>query len=415
MLFQRKGYRRFYNFCLRQKHEAGSTFKLLFADLLHNRVLDDSAGMLYATVVSIVPFFITLFPFLRAMGAFESIYDAVVSVLAGVVGESNSEYIVYHLKTYVMNDSSLGFYGFLVYSFSAVLLVNKLKKLFNKVYRISPAESSHNLLFNFFRYLVYIIAFALFLAFLSFIWSFFMSSVGPVDGAKVIGSVFLRKLLFYLIIAISCCFLFQEMPKVYVSGKSAISGSVFFVAELFLLNAVMALVSRIAVKSMSLVYGYAADVLIAFMWVNFFWKIFIVAVDLSYIIQYKPDASKSVSPNVSSYLQDSIEIMHKIVSGFKMGKGGEYLNVIASELSISSQQVIEICDKFVDAKLIHAVGKLKKRLYSPALPTNEIKVFYVLKAVQGDASSRGIGSRIVNRIREDQMNSFLMLSVEDLK
>ena len=414
MLFVEKACRNFTTACLKVASRTKEVFSSLLKDLLFNRVLDDSAGMLYATVVSIIPFFITIFPFLRAMGAFESIYSAAAAALAGMLGEANSAYVLEHIKTYVMNGNSLGFYGFIVYSFSAVLLVNKLKKLFGKVYRINAIESERGIVLRFFRYLVYIIAFALFLAFISFLWSFFMSSGGIVTGSQLIGSPFLRKALFYSLIAVVACFLFQVMPKVYVSMRSAIIGGVFFAVELILLNAVISFVARIAVKSMSLVYGYAADALIAFMWVNFFWKIFIIAVDLSYIIQYDPDTNKQKMLSISSYLQDSVEIMHMIVIGFKMGRGGEYLNEISSELSISNQQVIEVCDKFIEAKLVHAVGKLKKRLYSPALPTNEIKVFYVLKAVQGDNSSDGVGGKIMEKIRADEMESFLSLSVEDL-
>ena len=398
-------------FFLRSKRN----LNLLAEDLNSNNLLSRSEGMLYHTLLSIIPFLIVMIPFYKAFGIFDDFHASILVFLTNILGKTEAEDVYQTLSVYLEKGNQLGAYGFIIFAVSSSMLVGKIKKLFGAIYKIDVDKKRHFVLFDIFLYAVAVIIFALILTVVSFAYLLMFEKVNIGIGTLSLHlSNGVRKTFFYVFTASLYYILLIRMSDVYINSFSAFISSLAFIFQFFILRGFLLFLIQHFLKIKSYVYGSAISLVLLIIALNYLWKIIIISVDLAYVVQYKPNHKKLTDKSINGHMQNALDVMFVIVDMFLKGKGGARLSYISSYLGISAKEIIEICSKFNDFSLIHIIKKNNDVLYSPQLPVNEITVYYTLKAIEGDVDNNRNNYWIFKKIEEMKISLFLTLPVKDV-
>lgn len=382
-------------------------------DVVKKDILLISSSLVYFTLISIVPFLIFITPILRSYGVLGNITSALYSGLSSVLGSEATSTLKLAVSDYVGNGLALGIISILTFGYSSVALVNRVKNSIDKLYKVPAAEKNKNIFFSFAKSFVYIIVFAFLLVLISVVYSYIYTSHSRFS--IVFTSKFSRRIAIDLFVLLLFFLISTSMPNVYVNPKCSFAGSCVFLLLFRIINLVIVLIIKYFFRNKFTIYGSFALVIGVLLWIYMFWSIIMISVDVSYVSQYKPNAYTNKKKTPNQYLQDGINVMYFIVDGFNKGEGGATLEKLSRRLAISSKQVVSICEKLENSKLISSSGSLKKRRYFPYCKTSDLKLYYIIKALEGDYYHNMPNSAILAELQNIKIANFSDKTFENYK
>jgi len=110
---------------------------VLLMKFTKDRVTILASGIVYNTLISIIPFVSFLVTFLALFNALNPFYTTLTTLFTSVFGDSAGGQLVDMISSYSANARSLGAVGLISFGITSVLLINKIWAVVNHIYRSS--------------------------------------------------------------------------------------------------------------------------------------------------------------------------------------------------------------------------------------------------------------------------------------
>ena len=260
-----------------------SLVKCFFRQFSENSSSLLSDGMVYSTLIALVPCIAVIYVILNRFGVIEPVAEAIGEYVVRTFGEKTGSTVVSYLNTFTENAMGLGIVSFVSFAITFILLIDKIFSVVNKIYHTKQVGNP------LVRYLKYAGIIALGIAAiglgvvllgrfnslsLRFRHRMRLSAVEIlVKHAIQIGSLF-GILLAAIVLS----------PHGKVNFRSGLIGAAFGTVGIYVLGYVFGFVVKYSVKY-SLIYGSLATLLFSFMFLSYLWKIVFAAVTISYVHQ----------------------------------------------------------------------------------------------------------------------------------
>ncbi len=317
-------------------------------------------GLVYTTLLSIVPLLAVSFSVLKGFGAHNQLEPALISILEplGEKGLQLSQQIISFVDN--MKVGVLGSIGLLFLILTVLSLVKKIESAFNYTWRIGITR---NLFQRFSNYLSVILIGPLFLFTAAGLTASFHSAaiINKFLSIEPFGTIllFIGELVPYALTIITFTLIYILIPNTKVKFRSALYGAV---VATILWKAAGSLFTSFIVDSTNYtaIYSGFAILVIFMIWVHINWLIVLTGASISYYHQ-NPDCipDKSQIIRLSCRLREklALTIMQLITTNFHNNIPGWTIKTLANKTNISEQAITLIISALQAKNLITATGK----------------------------------------------------------
>ncbi|WP_422478644.1 YihY/virulence factor BrkB family protein [Pleomorphochaeta sp. DL1XJH-081] len=411
---------------MRKKKTSGpSVFKrlIIFLEVWYGKFLKDrisilASGIVYTTLISIVPFISFLVAFLSLFNVLQPFYNLLTELFTAIFGDMAGGQLVTMIERFSGNASGLGIFGLVSFIVTSILLFNKVWAVVNQLYR--SAQTNMSVVRRSAGFLVVLIMGAILLGAYISVKSLFSSWVVKVLGWNIYDNAFLIIIRFLGPWVIGWLFLFliiKIAPNARVSSASASIGALVGTAGMYVVNA---LFSMLIAKGFdySVIYGSFAAVFLFLLWIYMIWIVILGAVEVSYVHQYQPEKATLVKPvSPAEQLANGVNIMMVIGQKYRNGGGETKIRDITDRLLMNERQLYSVLDLLVEKKFIIPTNPTRTA-YVPARPLDDLKVVELVEVLYGEVyleqNLDTIGDSIASQINERGIKTLGKLSVSNL-
>jgi membrane protein len=396
---------------------------IVFLEVWYGKFLKDrisilASGIVYTTLISIVPFVSFLVAFLSLFNVLQPFYTLLADLFTSIFGEAAGGQLVDMIEQFSRNASGLGIFGLVSFIVTSILLFNKVWSVVNQLYR--SAQTNMNVVKRSIGFLTVLIIGAILLGSYISIKSLLSSWAVGIFGWTLRDNTVLLVIRFLGPWLIGWLFLFliiKVAPNAKVSSISASIGALVGTAGMYVVNA---LFSMLIAKGFdySVIYGSFAAIFLFLLWIYMIWIVILGAVDISYVHQYQPEKTtlaKPVSP--AEQLANGVNVMMVIGQKYRNGGGETKIRDITDRLLMNEKQLFAVLDLLVDKKFIIATNPTRTA-YVPARPLDDLKVIELVQVLYGEVyleqNLDTIGDSIASQINARGIRTLGNLSVANL-
>lgn len=396
---------------------------ILFMEVWYGKFTKDritilASGIVYTTLISLVPFVSFLVAFLALFNVLQPFYTLLAELFTSIFGDEAGGQLVGMIERYSRNASGLGAFGLVSFIITSILLFNKVWSVVNQIYR--SASTQMNMVRRSIGFLTVLIVGAILLGAYISVKSLFSTWVIQILGWKLYNSVVLTSIQILGPWVIAWLFLFliiKIAPNAKVSTASASIGSFVGTIGMYLVNALFsALISR--VLNYSVIYGSFAAVFLFLLWVYMIWIVILGAVEVSYVHQYQPEKmtlAKPVSP--AEQLANGVNVMMVIGQKYRNGGGDTKIRDLTDRLLMNERQLFSVLDLLVEKQFILPTNPTRTA-YVPARPLEDLKMVELVESLYGEVyleqNLDTIGDSIASQINARGIRTLGNLSVANL-
>lgn len=319
-----------------------------------------ATGLVYTTLLSIVPLLAVSFSVLKGFGAHNQLEPALISLLEplGDKGLQISKQIISFVDN--MQVGVLGSIGLAFLIYTILSLVKKIETAFNDTWRIAKTR---NIVKRFSNYLSVILLGPVLLFAASGITASFHSSkvVNTFLSIEPFGSalLFLGTLFPYILTVISFCFIYMLVPNTKVQLRSACYGAIIAAIAWKLVGS---LFTTFIVNSTNYtaIYSSFAIMIVFMIWIYLSWLIVLTGASFAYYHQ-NPEriSNKSQVIRLSSRLREklALTIMQMVAKNFHHSQPPWSIQSIANKTTISEPAIDLIISALIEQKLLIAAAE----------------------------------------------------------
>lgn len=341
-------------------------------------------GLVYTTLLSIVPLLAVSFSVLKGFGAHNQLEPTLISLLEPL-GDKGLQ-ISHQIITFVDNIKVgvLGSVGLLFLIFTVLSLVKKIESAFNYTWRISVTR---NIFQRFSNYLSVILIGPLLLFSAAGVNASFNSStvIEKIAAIEPFGTILLSigELLPYILTIITFTIIYVLIPNTKVRLRSALYGAVI---ATILWKAIGALFTAFIVNSTNYtaIYSTFAILIIFMIWIYVSWMIVLTGASISYYYQ-NPDciSTRSQIIRLSCRLREklALTVMQLVAAGFDNNKKQWTLKTLAKQTGISEQALMIVVSELLADDLLKVTGD-KKQYFLPGQSIENISIEMILNAAR---------------------------------
>lgn len=311
----------------------GTFFSTVFRQAMKDDILNSASGLVYSTLIAIVPALTFIFTFFKALGVLEPLVDFLSQWLGDLAGPQAGGELMLLLDQYTRNATSLGVVGLVSFLITMVLLVNKVWSAINRIYRSSRNRNPFK---RFAGYVTFLIVASLLLAAYVSVHSVMASWYLDLVGVSIDRWLSaLRNLAPSLIVSLILFLLIYFVPNTKVRFNAAFLGSFTGVLFIGVFSRFTTILTSMA-TNFSVIYGSFAAVFLFLFFCYVFWATVFFSVELAYVHQFRPDAASFIGLPQSPALQlsEGTNIMMLIGSNFRDGKGATSVREMLDRLAI---------------------------------------------------------------------------------
>ena len=257
--------------------------KTFFNEFSGSSVSMLSNGMVYSTLIAVVPCLALIYAVLNMFGVLEPVASLLETYILETFGESTGRSLVGYLNYFTKNAVSMGIVSILSFGVTFVLLIDKVYVIINKIYHVPKGGK---LVTRYLKYVgVIIVGLAAIILAVFFVGRFNglsmkLRNLPDLSGVqRVFKFIIPFAILFGLMMA-----LINFMPYVKVRFVSSLLGAAFGTVSIGILGFVFKFVVMKSVKY-SVIYGSLATLMFFFMFLSYLWKLVFTSVILSYVHQ----------------------------------------------------------------------------------------------------------------------------------
>lgn len=375
-----------------------------------------TSGVVFTTVISLIPLITVIAMFLSGLGIFEAFLSMSIANLSESLGPSLAQQIIKLTQTYTDNARELGLIGIISFSISSIFLINRVWAVINLIYK-SVAEV--RFIRRFINFLFTLIIGLIFIALFITLQTLANEWIAEFLGIKIIRGLviyLLKYLATPLIVWLSMFLITKFVPASKAKTSSALLGSFISTILFLVFNNVFSNIIKMMV-SYSVIYGSFASIFFFLFWIYAAWLIVFISVEISYVKEYKPYLNKNNqmrgSPN--NKMTESINIYLYIAHRFYNGYEDVKTKDITQALSINIKQVNNVTKILVANRFIISTGK---NSFIPSKPLEKVDIQEVVSVLYGLTSlsiyNNTVGSDISDTFREGGLKEIKGTNIEQL-
>ena len=392
----------------------GKALGLAFRGMGRDNISMMASGMVYSTLIAIVPCLTFLIAFLSAFGVLQPFMDLIGIMFRETFGESTGSELLAYIEQFSSNAMSLGVIGLVSFIFTGILLVNKIYTVINHIFR-THASSGTVRRFTAFLTLLIMGAFMVVVVFA------LRSMVGDRIRNMMLGSEktgnFLYSVLVFAIIWVLLFLLYYAVPNTKIRFVSASVGATTCLVSFIVVAALFRTITSMMV-SYSVIYGSMASIFIALLLLYIIWFAIFFSAELVFVHQFKPDKTYILGDSETPYRQisEAVNALLLISDKYQKGAGAMSQKELIKKLAIPSNRLSKYLSDLEEAEMVLAANT-QRTLFVPAKPLEQIKVSAVITALFGamnDESIETIGEAVAAEFLHRGVADTSTITVENL-
>jgi membrane protein len=358
-------------------------------DVLYGEVTLRAMGLVYTTMLSLVPLLAVSFSVLKAFGAHNKLEPFLFNLVAplGPAGIELAQRIVGFVDN--MKVGVLGSIGLALLFYTVISLIQKMEEAFNSLWRV---RSLRGVLQRFSEYLsVILVGPVLVVTALGLTASFMATALmRRLTAVEPIGSVvaYAGELVPYLLVCAAFTFMYLFVPNTRVKFSAALIGGVIGGVLWETLGWGFASFIVAATRYAAIYSGFA--ILMLFMiWLYLSWLILLIGAEISFYYQNPQFLSlgpRTRVPDARTIERTAVAVMFLIADHFYHGKTPWSFNALAQRLGLDVDLVGDVVNALQGRQLIVETAG-DPQAYLPARDIETIALRDVYDAVRG--SGRG--------------------------
>ena len=341
-------------------------------------------GLVYTTLLSLVPLLAVSFSVLKGFGAHNQLEPMLLNLLEplGEKGLQLGQQIIAFVDN--IKVGVLGSIGLLVLVYTVLSLVKKIENAFNHTWRINVTRG---IIERFSNYLSVILLAPLLLFTAAGIKASFHSSavVNKISSIEPFGTIllFTGEVLPFILTIVSFTFIYILIPNTKVRINSAFFGAVVATVLWKISGSIFAAFIVDSTNYTAIYSGFA--ILIVFMiWIYINWLIVLTGASIAYYHQ-NPDliSSQSQLIRLSCRLREKLglTVMQLVASSFHHNETAWTVNSLAKKINISEYALAIILSSLTANKLLTTAGKNNQYL-QPSQSLENITLDMIRDAVR---------------------------------
>ncbi len=397
-------------------------FSSVLRQAMKDNFLNSASGLVYSTLLAIVPAATFLFTFFNAFGVMEPLVNFLSQWFTELAGEEAGGQLMILLTQYTRNATSLGIVGLISFLITMVLLINKVWIVINRIYRSSR---SHNALKRFAGYITFLIVATLLLAAYvsaqSILTSWYLNLIGVTLGRWSVAVEAIAPPSF--IVALVIFLLIYLVPNTRVRIDSAILGG--SIAGLLVINVFSKLTSLLTTMAsrFSVIYGSFAAIFLFLFFCYVFWATVFFSVELAYVHQFRPDVSsfRGLPPQSPALqLSEGTNIMMLIGSNFREGRGGATsTKELLDRLAIPYNRLQGFLGLLTQLQFITPPTNSSQTSYIPKQPLDTLRLQDLIKGLYGmetmdEVEHDTAGEAVAEQVQDRGIAALGNLTIEQL-
>ena len=392
-------------------------FRLVVRQSLKDNILNSASGLVYSTLLAIVPALTFLFTFFNTFGVLEPLIFFLTEWFSELAGEEAGGQLMMLLNQYTRNATSLGVVGLVSFLITMVLLINKVWLVINKIYRSSQ---SRNALRRFAGYVTFLIVASLLLAayvsLQSVLTNWYLELIGVSIGRW---SSAVQMFAPSVIVVILLFLLIYFVPNAKVSFNAAILGSLAGLLMITVFGMFSSLLTGMA-SNFSVIYGSFAAVFLFLFFCYVFWATVFFSVELAYVYQFRPNETSFIGLPHSPALQlsEGTNIMMLIGSNFREGKGSTSIKELIDRLAIPHNRLQGFLDLMTQLQFITPTNN-NRSSFIPKQPLDSLRLQDLVQGLYGidtldEIEHDTAGQAVAQQVQERGIASLGNLTIEQL-
>lgn len=383
-------------------------------------------GLVYTTLLAMVPLLAVSFSVLKAFGAHNAIEPFLLEMVAPLGAQS--EEIVARISSFLdnMKVGVLGFLGFVVLFYTVISLIQKIEETFNRIWR---SEASRSFQRRFSDYLSVLLVGPV-LVFSGLGMTASMASTTIVENLSAIqpfGTAFYvaGMILPYILICGAFTFLYKFIPTRRVHLSAALVGGL--VAGIVWKAAGWAFAEFVGNSTKyGAIYSSFAVLVVFMIWVYVSWLILLMGAQVSFYYQYPQYTyMKRRAPQISIQIKERIGLllMYHIGERFHRGTRPLSMEELVQMLRIPLEWAADTLQILKQKHLVLEVGE-ETLTYVPARDMAAISLQQIVQTVRTanedqivikkEALANPKIDRILNELGEGYTRSLASVSLRDL-
>ncbi|NBK23306.1 MAG: YihY family inner membrane protein [Spirochaetia bacterium] len=395
----------------------GLFYATVFRQAMKDNILNSASGLVYSTLLAIVPALTFIFTFFNALGVLEPLIAFLSEWLTELAGERAGGELMVLLTRYTRNATSLGVVGLISFLVTMVLLINKVWTVINHIYRSSR---SRNPLRRFAGYITFLIVASLLLAAYvsvqSVLTSWYLNLLGVSMGRW---SAALQSFAPAIIVALVLFLLIYFVPNTKVRFNAALLGSLSGVVVITIFSKFTTLLTNQA-TNFSVIYGSFAAVFLFLFFCYVFWATVFFSVELAYVHQFRPDAAsfRGLPQSPALQLSEGTNIMMLIGSNFREGRGATSTKEMLDRLAIPFNRLQGFLDLLTQLNFITTTNS-SRTSFIPKQPLESLRMQDLVMGLYGLANIDEVehdtaGEAVAQQVQDHGIASLGNLTLENL-
>ena len=344
-----------------------------------------ASGMVYSTLIAIVPCITFLSAFLSALGGLENFSAVLTDWLIDTFGEAEGTFVMEKLTLFSKNAMSLGIFGLITFIISGSLLAVQIDGIINNIFRTRQSRGGIK---RYGKIIIFIIVLTVFIALsLSLSQSIrqdLYQKIGvstPLDFFQLV----MKEGGQYALIFFIFFFLLFFVPNVKVKLSAALAGSVLGTVVMSIFYQIFTNLIISTVK-LSVIYGSLASILLVLIYFYVVWCIIILMAEVTFIYQFRPekDEDREHAMTPEKEMDEALKVLTETARSFEKGEGGIAAMVLATRAKVTYLRTINYLKTLEKAGLI---SQLSSSSYILPRPSGKIMLSDVVSALYaGDAA-----------------------------
>ncbi len=346
-----------------------------------------ASGMVYSTLIAIIPCLTFLFAFLSAFGVLQPFMSLIKVMSIDTFGEETGQQLVEYIEQFSSNAMSLGVFGLISFIFTGILLVNKIYIVINRIFRSRPSSGTVK---RFTTFLTLLILGAFMVVGIFAVQSSVDNTILTMTRGEAGSGNMLYTLLILLFGWLLLFLLYKAVPSARVRFASAAVGATTCIISLTIATAVFRSITATMV-SYSVIYGSMASIFMALLYLYITWFVVFFSAELSFVHQFRPDKTYIMGDTESPahQISEAVNALLLISDRYRRGGGAMGQKEIMRRLAIPAQRLSPYLSDLEDAGMVMAVNA-QRTLFVPARPLEQVKLSAVITALFGTFDNESI-------------------------
>ncbi|MFK5912856.1 MAG: YihY/virulence factor BrkB family protein [Woeseiaceae bacterium] len=357
---------------------------LIIRDLMEGMITLRAMGLVYTTILALVPLLAVSFSVLKGFGIHNQIEPMLLNFLLPL-GDKGAE-ISTKIIGFVENTKAgvLGSLGFALLLYTVISLIQKIEQSFNYTWRVSHLRSIGK---RFSNYLT-IVMIGPVLIFSALGITASIANVSLIQDAMQIESIgfltnIIGHLLPYVLIITAFTFVYMFVPNTKVTFKSALVGAI--VSGILWDTSSWAFASFVVGSSnYTAIYSAFASMIIFFIWLYITWLILLIGCSIAF---YHQNPAQRNLDSRKIYLSNreketmALNIMVLIGKHYHAHKPAWTIDLLAQHMKVSTEACLQVIKQLLNKELLIETAAIPTT-YIPAYDLDTLSLDKIISAIR---------------------------------